>query len=102
MELNFKKAVNTLKHKFKCVFCDKILSVELPYGSAKSLGQVYKWTLVVNYEYKGRKTFDFAEDDERYVTTYGSARQAALDTYAVYRKSMERQQKFGKLFSRQK
>ena len=46
--------IETLKHKKKCLFDDRILSVDIPYGSAKSLANVYKWTLVVTYEYKGR------------------------------------------------
>ncbi len=80
-----------VKHWFNCVFRDKILFVEAPCGHAKSLSDVHSWSVVVNYKYKGRKDFRFNTDDERYATTYGSARQAAQDTYALYRKAMEKQ-----------
>lgn len=100
--MNCIKLYDKIKHGMKGLFFDKIVSVELPYGNVKSLTPVSGWTLVVNYETKGRKTYYFAEDDERYIVTYGSARQAAYDTYNLYRQSMQRQQKFAKMFSRQK
>ena len=100
--MNWSKIAKKIKHQMNCLFNDSILSVEIPYGNAKSLSNVRSWTVVVNYKYKGRETIDFAVDDERYITTYGSAQQAAWDTYRLYHKTMLRQQKFAKMLSKQK
>ena len=80
-----------IKHAFNCLFRDRIVSVEYPYAHSKSLCTPHCWSVVVNYKYKGRKTFDFDVNDERYITTYGSARAAADSSYNLYRQAMERQ-----------
>ena len=80
-----------IKHVFNCLFRDKVVAVGAPCGYARNGEDVRNWTVEVDYKYKGRKVFNFPSDDERYITTYGSARQAAQDTYALYHRAMEKQ-----------
>ncbi len=85
-EIFYPLNLKNIKHAFNCVFNDRISQVGM---ERKQDGTGFK--VVVEYMYKGLKAFDFNKDDERYLTTYGSAEAAAQSTYNLYANTMCRQ-----------